>query len=220
MGLKYRLSFLMNDDNNSIMKKISEILSLHGWKYNYYSKGECQHWLEAPMFYFGETEKIIERQVNKNGDGLAILLREHQLKFSPIIKLSKMTGFLMDITLYISENNGDWKEVGIFFDKYDYYDSKTDLEKKELYHSLLRLFKQLAKDLGAYYGIAAIEANGLVSLPENLSVTECIQLGDFNYFSDQKSIVISDKISKRYQLESLTNGGILLINKEEKIHYV
>ncbi len=216
MGAKIEICYLSYDNIKEILSNLINVLFQSGVSYNENIQGEYTYWIDSPIWNFGDSNTISEKcgNIYKTLDDMNDIINLLSNNYSPTLKFG-IKLFEREIALVVSvcEGEGNWKEVKISIDRYEAYDSLSEINKEKIVIYLIKLFNKLALYLKPYYGICATELMGLAPSPEKLCI-EKDTLGDLNYFSNDLVSKINLKIyENEYKIKKLTDGSVILVKQ-------
>lgn len=216
MGAKIELSYLSDDSITNILVNICNVFFQSGISYNKCIQGEYTYWIDSPIRNFGDSNTVNEDSENfyETSEEMESIINLLSSNYSPTLTFGiKLYGKDIAMVLSICESEGNWKEFKISIDRYEAYDSLSEIKKKEILIFLYKLFCKIASRLKPYYGVCATEIMGLATSPEQLSIKKEM-LGDFNYFCSK---LVSEMSLKEYEndyiVKELMEGGVVLVKR-------
>lgn len=216
MSEKIEFCYLVEGNNTVLITKIINILRDNGWRYNKYVLGEYTYWVDSPMWNFGNSITIKEKEIWKddNTNKIEKIVNDISNYYSPSIILgSRWFDKDVEATVSIIENDKIWKEVMFSVDRFEIIDSLSLYDKKDAIIMLCNLFSMIAIQIKPFYGVAATEIMGVVQGSKEFRFDK-ETLGDTNYFSNQSIKHVNlDELMDEYHCQRYSNNDILLTRK-------
>ena len=222
MGAKIQIKFLSDKTNNIILSKIIDVFYRLNITYNDTIIGQYTYWTDAPIWELGNSFSVKESKEKKyySANDMREIIDILSKYYSPVdcFGLSTPSNPIL-VQLSIVENDDNWKEITVSFDRYQAYDCLDQNGEIEFIDFLKELFCQSVESLSPSYGSLSTEIGNFPESPSDI-LLEPNLFGDFTFVCESMTNLIDMQVVKNeFKVIPLQKIGIVLIRKHNLLYY-